>query len=473
MKKVMIIIISVLLFLIALTISVYFAYIPSLKLNGDNNQIVSLNGEYKELGVKAKNLFGNNNYNIKIKGKVNTNKVGTYKIKYIYKNGLINKSITRNVKVVDEEAPIIELVGGEEVSVCPNKEYEELGYSAIDNHDGDISDKVKIINNKDLIKYTVKDSSGNATNIERKLKFEDTEAPTITLNGNESLTIPIGQAYNEPGYSALDNCDGDLTSEVKITNNIDVNKVGSYEIQYKVNDKSGNESIVSRKINVYNNKVQIKQGTYKSSMIYLTFDDGPSASITPKVLDVLKETGVKATFFVTCKSDSLNYLIKRAYDEGHTIALHTCTHQYNQIYKSEDAYFNDLYSISNKVKNITGVESKIIRFPGGSSNTVSKQFNIGIMSRLVSSVTEKGFTYFDWNVASGDAGGANNKNDVYNNVIKGISPTKTNVVLMHDFENNYKTLNALKDIITTCQNAGYTFAAIDSNTPQIAHTVNN
>jgi len=388
MKKVLIIIISVLMLLIALTLSVYFAYIPSLKLKGNNNQIIVLNEEYKELGVKVKNLFGKDNYKVKIKNNVDTSKVGIYKVKYTYKNGLINKSITRNVKVVDEESPLIELVGGEEVLVCPNKEYEELGYSANDNYDGNISDKVKITKSHDLIKYSVKDTSGNNFNIERKLKYVDNEAPVITLNGNESLSIPIGQAYNESGYSAIDKCDGDLTNEVKVTNNLDVNKVGNYEITYKVSDKSGNESTVSRKIKVYNNKVQIKQGIYQSSTIYLTFDDGPSASITPKVLDILKEENVKATFFVTCKSDSLNYLIKRAHDEGHTIALHTCTHNYSQIYSSDDAYFNDLYSISNKVKNITGVESKIIRFPGGSSNTVSRQYNSGIMSRLASSVTK-------------------------------------------------------------------------------------
>lgn len=473
MKKHLILIISIILTLILLSLSIYFALIPTLKLNGNNNQKIVLNSEYKELGVSSKNIFGQKDYNIKINGKVDTSKVGTYKIKYTYKNGLINKSITRNVKVIDEELPVINLEGVIEVLVCPNKEYEEIGYSATDNYDGNITDKVKITKNNNLVKYSVKDTSGNEFNIERKLKYSDVEGPVITLNGNETISLPIGQAYSEPGYNAIDNCDGDITSEVKVTNNVDVHKVGSYEVVYKVNDKSGNEKTITRKIKVYNNKVQIKQGIHKSSMIYLTFDDGPSASITPKVLDILKETGVKATFFVTCKSDSLNYLIKRAHDEGHTIALHTCTHRYNEIYKSDEAYFNDLYSISNKVKNITGEESKIIRFPGGSSNTVSKQYNNGIMSRLVSSVTEKGFTYFDWNVASGDAGGAGTKDDIYNNVIKGISPTKTNVVLMHDFENNYKTLNALKDIIITCKNAGYTFAAIDSNTPQIAHTVNN
>ena len=473
MKKVLVVIISILIILIPLSISIYCAFIPSIKLKGNKTEKVVLNSEYKELGVYAKNLLGQKNYDIKVNGKVNTKKVGNYKIEYIYKHGLINKSVIRNVKVIDEDYPTITLEGEEEVYVCPNKEYEELGYKATDNYDGDITDKVKITKTDDLIKYSVKDTSGNNFNIERKLISGDKESPVITLTGNESISLPIGQTYNEPGYTANDNCNGDLTSEVKVTNNIDVNRAGSYEVVYKVSDKSGNEVSVTRKVKVYQDKVQIKPGIYKSSTIYLTFDDGPSASITPKVLDILKETGAKATFFVTCKSDSLNYLIKRAHDEGHTIALHTCSHKYNEIYRSEEAYFNDLNTISNKVKNITGVDSKIIRFPGGSSNTVSKDYNRGIMSRLVSGVESRGYTYFDWNVASGDAGGASSANQVYNNVIKGISPNKTNVVLMHDFENNYKTLNALKDIIVTAQNAGYTFRAIDSNTPQIAHSVNN
>jgi len=471
MKKYLLIILTIFIVLIPLTLSVYIASIPSLKLNGDENQVIGLNEEYKESFATAKNLFGNTDYKIKTEGKVDTEKTGKYKIKYTYKNHLIKKSITRTVEVVDKESPVITLTGGNEVLVCPGKEYEELGYSASDNLDGDLTNKVDIIKTNDLIKYEVKDSFKNKTVVERKIKYEDKEAPVITLSGNESISIPLGQAYKEPGYTVSDNCDGDLTSNVEVTNNVNSNKIGNYEVAYKVKDKAGNETTKIRKIRVYQNKAQITPA--KGSVIYLTFDDGPSSTITPKVLDILKETGVKATFFVTGKSDSLNYLIKRAYDEGHTIALHTYTHVYSQVYQSETAYFNDLYRIRDKVKNIIGVESNIIRFPGGSSNTVSRNYNKGIMSRLVNQVTEKGFIYFDWNVGSGDASTGATQSSVYNSVIKGVSPNKTNVVLMHDFENNYKTLNALRDIINTCKSNGYTFAPITSSTPQVTHGVNN
>lgn len=115
---------------------------------------------------------------------------------------------------------------------------------------------------------------------------------------------------------------------------------------------------------------------------------------------------------------------------------------------------------------------KIIRFPGGSSNTVSK-FNKGIMSYLTRDVVSNGYHYFDWNVDSGDAWNARNSYEVYNNVIYNLSMNRSNVVLMHDFSGNYKTLNALDDIIRTARNNGYVFDKITYNTPMIVHSVNN
>ena len=191
------------------------------------------------------------------------------------------------------------------------------------------------------------------------------------------------------------------------------------------------------------------------------------------MLDILKEENVKATFFVTNKSNTLNYLIKREYDEGHTVGLHTASHDYKKIYSSSESYFNDLNIIENKVKNITGKDSKIIRFPGGSSNTISKKYQKGIMTYLTNEVINRGYIYFDWNISSGDAGGAKNSNDVYYNVTSKLSKDKTNIVLMHDFENNYKTLNAIRDIIKYGKDNGYTFDVITKDTPQIVHHVNN
>ena len=267
------------------------------------------------------------------------------------------------------------------------------------------------------------------------------------------------------GASASDNCDGDLTSKIVTTGTVDTNNLGEYAIKYEVKDSSNNITSKERKVLV------IDHPNYSDRVIYLTFDDGPSYSITSKLLDILKEENVKATFFVINHSDSLNYLIKREYDEGHTVALHSYTHDYKTIYASSDAYFNDLTAISNKVKNIIGVSSNIIRFPGGSSNTISS-FNPGIMTSLTNEVINKGYIYFDWNISSGDAGGAYNSSDVYYNVINNLT-SKNNIVLLHDFESNYKTLNAIRDIIRYAKSMGYTFDKITEFTPKIRHRVNN
>ena len=114
----------------------------------------------------------------------------------------------------------------------------------------------------------------------------------------------------------------------------------------------------------------------------MTFDDGPSEN-TIKVLDILKEYDVKATFFVTGHAPSYNDFIKEAFEQGHSIGLHTYSHDYKNIYSSTNAYFNDLDQINSMVESITGQKSDIIRFPGGSSNSISAKYSPGIMSKLV------------------------------------------------------------------------------------------
>ena len=204
-------------------------------------------------------------------------------------------------------------------------------------------------------------------------------------------------------------------------------------------------------------------------VIYLTFDDGPS-NYTEDILNTLDKYDVKATFFVTC-SGSLDKHAKKIIEKGHTIGLHTCTHRYNIIYSSEENYFNDLNSISNKVEELTGYKSKYIRFPGGSSNTISR-FNKGIMTRLTQKVTEDGYKYYDWNIDSGDAAGAD-KEGVYNNVISALKNHNysTNMVLMHDIK--VSTKDALDGIIKDALDMGYTFSNINDYTSEVHHRVNN
>lgn len=222
-------------------------------------------------------------------------------------------------------------------------------------------------------------------------------------------------------------------------------------------------------------KKEVKQVTTKDTrpgVIYLTFDDGPSLSITPKILDILKKKNVKATFFILNYDGKKEEIVKREVNEGHTVAIHGYSHDYKEIYQSEEIYMQNIKKLQDKIKASTGYNATITRFPGGSSNTVSK-YNPGIMTRLTKKVVDSGYKYFDWNVTSGDAGEARNSTDVYNNVVKNLSKSKSNVVLMHDFNGNTKTLNALESIIDYGVQNGYTFSKITESTKMVTHSVNN
>lgn len=442
---------------------------PNIKLFGSEEVFLNVHQEYKDKGYKATFLFKDVSKKVVINNKVDKTKLGKYEVIYSLDVHGFKVKKKRIVNVVDKEKPVVSIFGQAEAYVCPGGEYVEEGYEVTDNYDSDLKDKVNIEKRENKIVYTVTDSSSNIGSSERKIIYQDIEKPTINLGGNSEMSIYVGSSYSEPGYNATDNCDGDITSKVVVNGSVNRDVIGTYELVYTVTDNGGNEASVTRKIHVIKN-YNVVSGVGKK--IFLTFDDGPSTTITPSVLQILREEGVKATFFVINKSDSLNYLIKQAHDEGHTIALHSNSHNYGYIYSSIDNYFADLNAISNKVESITGVKSKIIRFPGGGSNTVSRNYQPGIMTTLTQMVVDRGYNYFDWNVASGDAGGARNQYDVYNNVVNNLK-YQNNIVLLHDFENNYKTLNALRDIIRYGKNHGYTFEAIKYDTPPSRHRVNN
>lgn len=442
--------------------SITFLLFPRIKLT---NKEALYNNSYNP-NIKAYNIISELSKYIKISNKVNTTKLGTYEVNVKFKYSFISFNKKYQVKVVDKESPVISLVGSEIGIACPGKEYIEEGYTASDNYDGDITNNVQLIQGDNTIIYVVSDSSENTNKIERNIEYIDKESPIIELKGDSTMYLYVGSSYNEPGYTATDNCDGDITDKVTVSGSADTNNTGTYKITYTVVDNSNNttsveRTIIVRKRNVYN--------TYGDGIVYLTFDDGPSYR-TKEILDILDEEGVKATFFVC----GANEYTKRAYDSGHTIALHSNTHNYSYIYASSSNFFSDLAAIDNTVYNMIGIHSNIIRFPGGSSNTVSRNYSYGIMSYLTGEVENRGYTYFDWNVDSNDAGSdAYNSDNIYANVINHLSHSKTNIVLMHDSGGHTATVNALRNIIRTAKSYGYTFKAIDENTPVVHHGVNN
>ncbi len=235
--------------------------------------------------------------------------------------------------------------------------------------------------------------------------------------------------------------------------------------------KKGNTIIKARfKGEIYLCKLTVTPK--EKSIIYLTFDDGPNRYSTPKVLKILKKNDVKATFFQLKPAKADFDLTKRVLDEGHALAMHGYQHKYDIIYQSVDTYRNNLDKQRKLFFNRFGVWCTVTRFPGGSSNTVSK-YNPGVMTKITNKIHNWGYHYFDWNVSSGDAGGTKTASGVYKNVTSGLKKGRENVVLMHDFGGNDKTINALDRIIKYGKKHGYTFRTITASTTENHHAVNN
>ena len=200
--------------------------------------------------------------------------------------------------------------------------------------------------------------------------------------------------------------------------------------------------------------------------VYLTFDDGPS-SYTNKILDILDDYGVKATFFVVGKTDEDSRIaMKRIVNEGHTIGLHSFTHKYSDLYASLDAFSADFEKIKKYVYDVTGIEAKYYRFPGGSSNTVSKTD----MSELIRFLNEKNMTYFDWNVANGDETSNDyTVEELIENVMNDVVKYKTSVVLMHEAADKGRTVESLPRLIELLQQKGALILPISRDTTVIQH----
>ena len=403
---------------------------------------------------------------MEIDGEVNTEELGEYKL--IYRANYKERRIEREVmvRVVDETPPELELteldgMSDEEkkISICPNGKIPRIKMKANDRHDGDLTDKIEMaFDGGEVVVVSVSDESGNRS--EKKVKgiVEDVVAPVIDLKGAETRAVVRGTVYEDDGATTSDNCDEMI--EVVTESNVDTNVAGDYVVKYKAKDEAGNESERIRLVKVVSPEDSNK-------IVYLTFDDGPSEH-TGRLLDVLAKYGVKATFFVTSMGD--DSMIKREYDEGHTVALHTSSHNYAYVYSSVDSYFADLYEVRDRVKRITGYEPTLIRFPGGSSNTISARYQRGIMSTLVGEVERRGFQYVDWNVSSGDAGGASTADQVYSNVVSRLGDGRY-VVLQHDVKGF--SVDAVERIIQYGQANGYVFLPMTANSFLAHHGVNN
>lgn len=400
-------------------------------------------------------------------GRVDTGHLGSYRLIYKAHYKARDYTTERVVNVVDTTPPEITLTSNPDYHPNWLEGYVEEGYRATDAHDGDLTGAVKVSARGDSIFYTVEDAAGNRTEVERRPQYS-VASPQITLLGEESVTISARPQYADSGAAAFDALGNDLSAYVTVSGDLRADTSGTYTVTYSISNAAGESVSAKRQVTVAGQALPTETAQ-ESKVIYLTFDDGPSA-YTDALLDVLAKYDAKATFFVTGNRTKYRDAITRAYNEGHAIGVHSYTHDYGSIYSSEDAFFDDFNRTQDMIYALTGSYTQLCRFPGGSSNTVSR-FNRGIMSRLADSLTRMNYKYFDWNVYSGDAGETQSTQRVAENIISGCSGKNCAVVLQHDIKSF--SVDAVEEVLQWGVENGYTFKALDLSSPCMHHGIAN
>lgn len=447
-----------------------------IELTCSEDKIAVGSGITPEIRAVAKGRYNGKVYelNPEIDGEVDPAKVGTYTVTVSAKKYREQKKAEFTVQVVDEVAPVIELYTKPGYFTLPGSTYEEEGFSAADAYDGDITDRVirEMNEEQTQIVYSVTDSSGNKTEAVREIVYSDPVAPEITIIGETEITQERRYPYEDAGATAFDNFDGDITDRITVSGSVDTTTIGDYVISYSAADSFGNIGTANRIIHIIERTKPIgEEEEAKGKVIYLTFDDGPSG-YTWKLLDVLDKYNVKVTFFVC--NNYQDELIKEEHKRGHTVAVHGWTHDYKKLYSSVDGFYENFYKMQDRIYELTGERPTLLRFPGGSSNAVSRQYCKGIMTTLTKDVEARGLHYFDWNVLAGDSEAQPiSTEQVYKNVVNGILYLKGKpaVVLQHDIKGF--SVNAVEDIIKWGLENGYTFLPLDETSYGAHQRLNN
>ena len=246
------------------TVNVVDTTVPVITLLGDTTVTIEVGATYTDSGATAAdNYDGDLTSSIAIVNNVDTSTVGTYTVTYNVSDttGNAADSVTRTVNVVDTTVPVITLLGDTTVTIEVGATYTDSGATAADNYDGDLTSSIAIVNNVDTstvgtytVTYNVSDTSGNAAvPVTRTVNVVDTTAPVITLLGDNPMTIEVGTTFTDPGATASDAGDGDLTSSIVVSGSVDTSTIGTYRLTYDVSDTSGNAAVpVTRKVNVVN-----------------------------------------------------------------------------------------------------------------------------------------------------------------------------------------------------------------------------
>ena len=228
-------------------------------------------------------------------------------------------------------------------------------------------------------------------------------------------------------------------------------------------------SILTSSINTFavNIDEDLNLDESKEKVVYLTFDDGPGGQVTKDVLDTLKKEDVKATFFIIgSQIKGQENLLLRIKEEGHSIGLHSFTHDRNKLYCNNDGFLSEMLKVQESIYNVTGEKYNILRFPFGCNNQSYK-----LTKSLVDTLHNNNFKIYDWTTDSGD--GLNYKSAPENIIKKSCINEDKVIILMHCGFINKNSAKALPSIIKYYKDRGYVFKTIDENTPEIYKITKN
>lgn len=403
------------------------------------------------------------NKNLEINGNVDTSKFGKYYVTYQYRH----KKQRLKVMVEDLKEPEFK-VEKQTIVLGDSINKNNLVSEVLDDSKTFVYLKQKYKFKKAgnyVVDVCVKDENDNRKCKETNVIVQNIDKTAPIIEGLETMNINSGQNPDfNLGISIKDDIDENPQYSLDLSG-FNNNVAGIYHIIYNAVDFQGNKSSYKREVVVKDTNEQLK-------VIYLTFDDGPSVN-TPKVLEILEKYNVPASFFVTGENPEYYPYIKIAHEKGHTIGMHTYSHNYKYIYNSLEHYQKDLAKIAEVIEEQIGFVPKYIRFPGGTSNTVSQEYAKGIMREVVDYVNDNGYTYIDWNSVNGDGEGRRSVSQLIEKAIKSGKGKNKIVMLMHDGGGCVNTVKALGAVIEHYQKLGYEFKAIDKTTPEIHHDLAN
>lgn len=287
--------------------------------------------------------------------------------------------------------------------------------------------------------------------------------------GMKAIQINVDQKLELKEYVALIHAQTETVLDLEVKLNDQLNQLETLKTEYErkmaeMEDAFEELNEAHVLLNEQYDMVKSQNIALTDKIIYLTFDDGPSPSVTEEILDILKHYDIKATFFVQGRN-AVRYpeIVKRAFDEGHVIGNHSYSHNYSIVYESTEKFWADFEQAQETLYEITGERPNVFRFPGGSSsaaNLSGRTFRTEITNELL----ERDMQYFDWDIDSGDAASVYaTAQTIRSNAMSQLGKKKRAVVLLHDTDAKKSTVDALPGIIEYYISMGYRFDVLSSN----------